>query len=186
MCMFDQMVQTYLLNTHAKTHGTYTLSLVDLFTVKREGEEERFQKHAEDANRKLLWHGSRLTNWCGILSQVMSILFSKSYTSSPEYLDHIHRQTLLWLSIHVCSALSTSPYMQHLYHYHIHVWLYVVVRFHTYTQGLRIAPKEAPVTGYMFGKGVYFADMSSKSANYCFGRRVKHDYKCANQNGYIL
>jgi poly [ADP-ribose] polymerase len=35
------------------------------------------------------------------------------------------------------------------------------------SQGLRIAPPEAPVTGYMFGKGVYFADMSSKSANYC-------------------
>ena len=34
--------------------------------------------------------------------------------------------------------------------------------------GLRIAPPEAPVTGYMFGKGVYFADMFSKSANYCF------------------
>ena len=61
------------------------------------------------------------------------------------------------------------------------------------TQGLRIAPPEAPVTGYMFGKGslfwnsfvyvfitklhlfffvvcsatVYFADMCSKAANYC-------------------
>lgn len=62
-------------------------------------------------------------------------------------------------------------------------------------QGLRIAPPEAPVTGiytsntrirdidiiirffttiiifssigYMFGKGIYFADMVSKSANYC-------------------
>jgi hypothetical protein len=33
---------------------------------------------------------------------------------------------------------------------------------------LRIAPPEAPVTGYMFGKGVYFADMVSKSANYCY------------------
>lgn len=33
--------------------------------------------------------------------------------------------------------------------------------------GFIIAPPEAPVTGYMFGKGVYFADMSSKSANYC-------------------
>ncbi|KAG1908515.1 poly polymerase catalytic domain-containing protein [Suillus fuscotomentosus] len=31
-------------------------------------------------------------------------------------------------------------------------------------QGLRIAPPEAPVTGYMFGKGVYFAD----SAGYCY------------------
>ncbi|KAI0329175.1 PARP-domain-containing protein [Cubamyces sp. BRFM 1775] len=34
-------------------------------------------------------------------------------------------------------------------------------------QGLRIAPPAAPATGYMFGKGVYFADVMSKSANYC-------------------
>ncbi len=33
--------------------------------------------------------------------------------------------------------------------------------------GLRIAPPEAPISGFMFGKGVYFADMFSKSANYC-------------------
>ncbi|KAL5534672.1 hypothetical protein ACEPAG_1136 [Sanghuangporus baumii] len=36
------------------------------------------------------------------------------------------------------------------------------------SQGLRIAPPEAPVNGYMFGKGVYFADMMSKSYNYCY------------------
>ena len=30
-------------------------------------------------------------------------------------------------------------------------------------------------TGYMFGKGVYFADMVSKSANYC--RTSKQDPK---------
>lgn len=35
------------------------------------------------------------------------------------------------------------------------------------SSGLRIAPPEAPCNGYMFGKGVYFADMFSKSANYC-------------------
>lgn len=34
------------------------------------------------------------------------------------------------------------------------------------SQGLRIAPPEAPATGYMFGKGVYFADMYGKSAAY--------------------
>ncbi|KAK5173936.1 uncharacterized protein LTR77_002617 [Saxophila tyrrhenica] len=34
-------------------------------------------------------------------------------------------------------------------------------------QGLRIAPPEAPLSGYMFDKGIYLADMSSKSANYC-------------------
>ncbi|XP_013149154.1 PREDICTED: poly [ADP-ribose] polymerase-like [Papilio polytes] len=36
------------------------------------------------------------------------------------------------------------------------------------SQGLRIAPPEAPATGYLFGKGIYFADMISKSAHYCF------------------
>ena len=34
------------------------------------------------------------------------------------------------------------------------------------SRGLLIAPKSAPVTGYMFGKGIYFADQSSKSAQY--------------------
>ncbi|XP_020598702.1 poly [ADP-ribose] polymerase 2-A [Phalaenopsis equestris] len=96
------MVQKYLKNTHAETHSGYTVDIIHLFSVSRKGEAERFRKFSDVQNRMLLWHGSRLTNWTGILSQ-----------------------------------------------------------------GLRIAPPEAPVTGYMFGKGVYFADMFSKSANYC-------------------
>lgn len=51
---------------------------------------------------------------------------------------------------------------------HIHLQLiYDCILNHDKLPGLRIAPPEAPVTGYMFGKGVYFADMFSKSANYC-------------------
>ncbi|KAK7060790.1 hypothetical protein VNI00_000523 [Paramarasmius palmivorus] len=46
-------------------------------------------------------------------------------------------------------------------------------------QGLRIAPPEAPSSGYMFGKGVYFADMMSKSAGYC------HSY-LSNDMGCLL
>ena len=34
------------------------------------------------------------------------------------------------------------------------------------SQGMRIAPPEAPPAGYMFGKGIYFADMFAKSAGY--------------------
>lgn len=101
-----QMIAEYIENTHASTHSNFKLQLKTLFEADRAGEEERFKKFADDKNRMLLWHGSRLTNWMGILSQ-----------------------------------------------------------------GLRIAPPEAPVSGYMFGKGVYFADMVSKSANYCFARR---------------
>lgn len=35
------------------------------------------------------------------------------------------------------------------------------------SQGLRVAPPEAPVQGYMFGKGIYFADVYAKSRAYC-------------------
>jgi poly [ADP-ribose] polymerase len=36
------------------------------------------------------------------------------------------------------------------------------------SHGLKIAPPEAPHTGYMFGKGIYTADCFSKAAQYCF------------------
>jgi poly [ADP-ribose] polymerase len=34
------------------------------------------------------------------------------------------------------------------------------------SQGLRIAPPEAPSTGALFGKGLYFADMFGKANSY--------------------
>eukprot|EP00808_Paulinella_micropora_P017853 g46431.t1 len=97
-----QVIAKYIAQTHAPTHTDYTLELLDLFSLDREADRLAFQTYESTPNRQLLWHGSRLTNFVGIVSQ-----------------------------------------------------------------GLRIAPPEAPVTGYMFGKGLYFADMVSKSANYC-------------------
>ncbi|GMH02358.1 hypothetical protein Nepgr_004197 [Nepenthes gracilis] len=98
-----RLIEKYLLTTHAPTHTEWALELEDVFLLEREGEYDKFSPYREKlGNRMLLWHGSRLTNFVGILSQ-----------------------------------------------------------------GLRIAPPEAPATGYMFGKGVYFADMVSKSAQYC-------------------
>ncbi|XP_054623016.1 poly [ADP-ribose] polymerase 2 isoform X1 [Dunckerocampus dactyliophorus] len=107
-----KVIEKYLQSTHASTHCDYTMSVLDIFTVDRDSERDHFLSQIH--NRMLLWHGSRLSNWVGILSQ-----------------------------------------------------------------GLRVAPPEAPVTGYMFGKGIYFADMSSKSANYCFARNH-------NQVGLLL
>ena len=42
----------------------------DLFVVDRDGESEKFK---DLGNRQLLWHGSRMTNWVGILSQGLRI-----------------------------------------------------------------------------------------------------------------
>ena len=78
------------------------MAIADIFEVERDGEHGRFEPQKALGNRQLLWHGSRTSNFGGILSQ-----------------------------------------------------------------GLRIAPPEAPKTGYRFGKGAYFADVIGKSASYC-------------------
>jgi len=100
-----KMLAAYLKESKGATHAM-SYEIEEIFRIERNGEEERFgsSDYAKltKKNRRLLWHGSRATNFGGILSQ-----------------------------------------------------------------GLRIAPPEAPVNGYMFGKGVYLADMSSKSAGYC-------------------
>lgn len=100
-------LEQYLVKSSGATHSI-NYKVQDIFRIERTGEDDRFSKSSystlkEKSDRRLLWHGSRCTNFGGILSQ-----------------------------------------------------------------GLRIAPPEAPVTGYMFGKGVYLADMSTKSANYCY------------------
>ncbi|KAF2315027.1 hypothetical protein GH714_037613 [Hevea brasiliensis] len=102
------MIEKYIHNTADETH--YRIDIVNTFKASREGENERFEKFSRTKNRMLLWHGSRLTNWTGILSQ-----------------------------------------------------------------GLRIAPPEAPSRGYCFGKGIYFADMFAKSEPYCGADWVNSD-----------
>jgi hypothetical protein len=66
-----KMLDTYMQQTHAATHATYSLELEQAYEVEREGEAAAFK--SDMPNRQLLWHGSRLTNWCGILSSGLRI-----------------------------------------------------------------------------------------------------------------
>eukprot|EP01107_Rhizomastix_libera_P007718 TRINITY_DN22736_c0_g1_i1.p1 TRINITY_DN22736_c0_g1~~TRINITY_DN22736_c0_g1_i1.p1 ORF type:complete len:932 (-),score=252.85 TRINITY_DN22736_c0_g1_i1:98-2872(-) len=102
-CDMYSLIERLVSDTHDHFEFTnWNLIVDDILEIKRKGENERFKPAAEKiSNRHLLWHGSRLTNYVGILSQ-----------------------------------------------------------------GLRIAPPEAPKSGYRFGKGIYFADIVSKSATY--------------------
>ncbi|KAM0364324.1 hypothetical protein ACHAO7_009405 [Fusarium culmorum] len=98
-------IERYLHGSCGATHDM-NYDIRNIFRVKRNGEPESsgvLDASKANSDRRLLWHGSRVTNYAGILRQ-----------------------------------------------------------------GLRIAPPEAPKTGYMFGKGIYLADMSSKSAGYCY------------------
>lgn len=122
------MVKSYVKNSHAPTHSHFALEVVNVFKVHREGEQARFEEvGAKIGNTTLLWHGSRTTNYVGILSQGAA-------SAAPR----------TCLARHNPRAPAAN-----------------------FGTGLRIAPPEAPATGYMFGKGVYFADRVSKSANYC-------------------
>jgi poly [ADP-ribose] polymerase len=46
---------------------------LQIFKIEREGEEATFSPFKDLHNRKLLWHGSRHTNFAGILSQGLRI-----------------------------------------------------------------------------------------------------------------
>jgi len=97
-----KLIKRYIDNSHDAVALGYKVKLTNLYSVSRPGEREEFSPFKMIRPRKLLWHGSRLCNFVGILNQ-----------------------------------------------------------------GLRIAPPEAPTTGYLFGKGIYFADRISKSAPFC-------------------
>ncbi len=60
------IIENYLNKNHAPTHSNYSLKLLEVYEVEKANEKAQF---VETNNKMLLWHGSRLTNWAGILSQ---------------------------------------------------------------------------------------------------------------------
>lgn len=69
-------LQDYLCKSSGRTHN-FGYKVHDIFRIERQGEYDRFNqsKFASMSNgdRRLLWHGSRCTNYGGILSQGLRI-----------------------------------------------------------------------------------------------------------------
>lgn len=63
-----KMIEQYINNTK----WGQTVKLVDCFTLDREGEDKKYNP-LKLKQQKLLWHGSRFSNYVGILSQGMRI-----------------------------------------------------------------------------------------------------------------
>lgn len=67
-----KLLEKYYNNT-SKGYWDKT-QLVDIFEIERHGEEERFNQGKGDLpNHMLLWHGSRVSNFGGILRQGLRI-----------------------------------------------------------------------------------------------------------------
>lgn len=60
-------------NTHGQTHKAYTLEVLDIFKVQRDGEDERFTWNIQ--NHAILWHGSRLMNFVSIIPSLFLVEF---------------------------------------------------------------------------------------------------------------
>ncbi len=99
-----KLIEQYMINTHAKIHDQYTLKLRELFKTIREGKSDRFKKFQTLDNHQLLWHGSRTTNFAGILSQGLRIappeapLVSCSFFSINKIIL-LKNQILVWLYV---------------------------------------------------------------------------------------
>ena len=65
-----KLISKYLHKTHAATHNTYKMKILDIFDVYKQLEHDRFK---DVGNKMLLWHGSRISNWAGILNQGLRI-----------------------------------------------------------------------------------------------------------------
>lgn len=66
-------IETYIKNTHASTHH-FKVSLIDIFQVSREGERSKYETAFSTlGNKQLLWHGSRMSNFCSILQKGLLI-----------------------------------------------------------------------------------------------------------------
>jgi hypothetical protein len=57
------LVAEYLENTR----GYYNIKLLDVFKLDRNGEDKIYNPN-KFGNKKLLWHGSRFSNFVGIIS----------------------------------------------------------------------------------------------------------------------
>ena len=66
--LIDRAIQM----THASTHDEYTLSIESILRVDRGNEAQLFKPY-EHLQRRLLWHGSRITNFAGIIGQGLRI-----------------------------------------------------------------------------------------------------------------
>lgn len=96
-------MQESLIGLQGPTHH-YKMTLLDAFKWHKQSELDRF---VDKGNKMLLWHGTHLSNYIGIIRH-----------------------------------------------------------------GLKLPPIEALSTSSMFGRGLYFADVCSKSANYCCPTRI--------------
>lgn len=94
-------VERYLMQTH---DNFANVDIIDVFEVTRHGEQQRFEAFKNFSNRTLLWHGSGLSNYVGILTNGLKIAppdalahgarFGKGLYFADAFAKSVHYSTL--------------------------------------------------------------------------------------------
>jgi len=99
------MVKTYLDNTKS-SGGMWSynrLELIDAFEIQRPGESQRYNPNGY-GNKMLLWHGSRFSNFVGILSQGLRIAPPEAPKSGYLFDKGVYLATMAEKSSAYCCA----------------------------------------------------------------------------------
>lgn len=130
------MILNYAKNTSACTHN-FKIKVTNIYAVDRNGENNRFNEKMANGftpsqmhNRQLLWHGSRLANFVGILSKGLRInpqnvihtgsmfgngvYFSNTASKSAQYI-HTKKNGIMMLcevALGNCYELTNSKYIK--------------------------------------------------------------------------
>jgi len=94
-------IKTYLTNT--QENSSYKLR--NLYRVQRRGEAERINKWADIPNHFLLWHGSRSSNFIGILSEGLRVAPASALHSGAAYGKGIYFADMFAKSIGYCGPI---------------------------------------------------------------------------------
>jgi poly [ADP-ribose] polymerase len=95
-----KQIELYIKNTHASTHH-FTATLVDAYSVNRKGEQEKYNSYTQTIdNKQLLWHGSRMTNFCSILN--------KGLLLNPDNIGVVITGKMFGYGIYFANAFSKS------------------------------------------------------------------------------
>eukprot|EP01105_Mastigella_eilhardi_P025706 TRINITY_DN707_c0_g1_i5.p1 TRINITY_DN707_c0_g1~~TRINITY_DN707_c0_g1_i5.p1 ORF type:complete len:2532 (-),score=631.38 TRINITY_DN707_c0_g1_i5:1348-8943(-) len=97
-----------LLRRYAQNTNSGSDIVVDIFRVERRGEVERFAPFKDSPNRYLLWHGSSISNFMGILTTGLRIAPIEAEASGYRFGKGVYFADMLMKSVGYCGSSDSG------------------------------------------------------------------------------
>ncbi len=98
----------YLYTTIWFGDSWYAIAAAQVFEVAREGESDRFEPQKSLGNRRMLWHGSRTSNFGGILSQGMRIAPPEAPKTGYRFVSPALLTAVRTVAVDLCASAAVA------------------------------------------------------------------------------